>query len=168
MRMVIGGWLGGDPLPLERRLSVDGPGTLPGFDFRSGRDGSRRRHVQRRPRRCRAGRPSAIASRSRRSSIAAICRSTSSASGMTGRAAIAVRTVTQRGCCSPTRAADGKSARRTGESHVLARQCFPPLSTFRTDLGLGLDVSGIGVYAAKSVSTPAEPINFFVRLRHRF
>jgi hypothetical protein len=40
VRAVIGGWLGGDRLPLERRLSVDGPGVLPGFDFRgaSGRD----------------------------------------------------------------------------------------------------------------------------------
>jgi len=27
--------LSGDPLPLERRLSIDGPGTIPGFDFRS-------------------------------------------------------------------------------------------------------------------------------------
>jgi hypothetical protein len=45
---------------------------------------------------------------------------------------------------------------------------WPPLSTFRSDIGLGLDFAGIGVYAAKSVSTPAEPINFFVRLRHRF
>ena len=45
---------------------------------------------------------------------------------------------------------------------------IPALSTFRADLGLSLDFAGIGVYAAKSVSTPAEPINFFVRLRHRF
>ena len=34
------------------------------------------------------------------------------------------------------------------------RRTFPPLSTFRTDIGLGLDFGGIGVYAAKSVSTP--------------
>jgi hypothetical protein len=33
---------------------------------------------------------------------------------------------------------------------------------------LGLDIGGIGIYAAKSVSTPGEPANFFVRLRHRF
>jgi len=45
---------------------------------------------------------------------------------------------------------------------------LPPLSTFRSDIGLGLDLGGIGIYAAKSVSTPAEPVNFFVRLRHRF
>ena len=34
LRLVLGGWLSGDALPLQRRLSIDGPGTVPGFDFR--------------------------------------------------------------------------------------------------------------------------------------
>jgi len=34
-RLVLGGWLGGDELPLQRRLSLGGAGTLPGFDFRT-------------------------------------------------------------------------------------------------------------------------------------
>ena len=46
-------------------------------------------------------------------------------------------------------------------------QSSPPFSTFRTDVGVGLDLGGIGVYAAKSTSTPSEPVNFFVRLRKR-
>jgi hypothetical protein len=33
-RVVAGGWIQGDELPLERKLSVGGPGTLPGYDFR--------------------------------------------------------------------------------------------------------------------------------------
>jgi two-component system nitrogen regulation response regulator NtrX len=33
-RVVFGGWVQGDELPLERKLSVGGPGTLPGYDFR--------------------------------------------------------------------------------------------------------------------------------------
>src|SRR5450759_5189616 len=33
-RFVLGGWLNGDDLPLERRFSVGGVGTVPGFDFR--------------------------------------------------------------------------------------------------------------------------------------
>jgi len=45
---------------------------------------------------------------------------------------------------------------------------FPPVSTFRTDLGLGLDFGGVGIYVAKALSTSAEPVNFFLRLRHRF
>jgi hypothetical protein len=34
-RFVLGGWLGGDGLPLERSLSLGGAGSLPGFDFRT-------------------------------------------------------------------------------------------------------------------------------------
>ena len=33
-RLVLGGWLHGDPLPMERRFSVGGIGSLPGYDFR--------------------------------------------------------------------------------------------------------------------------------------
>jgi hypothetical protein len=33
-RLVLGGWMNGDELPLERRFSVGGVGTIPGFDFR--------------------------------------------------------------------------------------------------------------------------------------
>ncbi|HEY0997560.1 MAG TPA: polymer-forming cytoskeletal protein, partial [Gemmatimonadaceae bacterium] len=36
-RLVLGGWMSGDELPLERRLSVDGPGALPGYGFRAPR-----------------------------------------------------------------------------------------------------------------------------------
>ena len=40
LRVVAGGWTAGDRLPLERRVSVDGPGGLPGFGFRADRVGS--------------------------------------------------------------------------------------------------------------------------------
>lgn len=35
LRVAGGGWVGGDPLPVQRRLSVGGPDLLPGFPFRS-------------------------------------------------------------------------------------------------------------------------------------
>ncbi|HJU65516.1 MAG TPA: BamA/TamA family outer membrane protein, partial [Gemmatimonadaceae bacterium] len=35
-RLVLGGWLGGDDLPLQRRFSLGGAGALPGYDFRAG------------------------------------------------------------------------------------------------------------------------------------
>jgi hypothetical protein len=34
LRVVGGGWLGGDPLPVQRRASLGGPDILPGFGFR--------------------------------------------------------------------------------------------------------------------------------------
>ena len=36
LRLVGGGWLGGDPLPLQRRLSLGGPDPMPGHPFRAG------------------------------------------------------------------------------------------------------------------------------------
>ena len=41
-------------------------------------------------------------------------------------------------------------ARRVDDSAV---GVIPPLSTFRTDVGVGLDFGGIGIYAAKALST---------------
>jgi len=35
IRLVLGGWVGGDPLPLQRRLSLGGPDPMPGHPFRS-------------------------------------------------------------------------------------------------------------------------------------
>jgi len=32
-RVVLGGWLHGDALPLQRRFALGGPGSLPGYDF---------------------------------------------------------------------------------------------------------------------------------------
>jgi len=37
-RAVLAGWLGGDQLPLEQRLSVGGAGSIPGFAFRNNGD----------------------------------------------------------------------------------------------------------------------------------
>ena len=48
------------------------------------------------------------------------------------------------------------------------RSTLPPLSTFRTDLGIGLDFDPLGVYVAKSVTDAKEPANFFLRVRRRF
>jgi two-component system nitrogen regulation response regulator NtrX len=38
-RLIVAGWLGGDELPLERRFSMGGAGSLPGFDFRNAGNG---------------------------------------------------------------------------------------------------------------------------------
>jgi len=35
LRVVAAGWIGGDPLPLQRRVSLGGPDQLPGYEFRS-------------------------------------------------------------------------------------------------------------------------------------
>jgi hypothetical protein len=53
---------------------------------------------------------------------------------------------------------------------------LPPLSTFLSDIGGGIDfgsggkadVASFGVYVAKSVSRASQPANVFVRVRRRF
>ena len=166
MRVVLAGDVDGDQLPLERRLSVDGPGVLPGFDFRSPRTGV----------------------------DVGTCNSVVSAPGRPAECdRIALAQIEYRGDLNlhftgdwqdwPRRFhskhgdvvwvvfADAGRGWKTGPTDDMLtydRGIVPPLSTFRTDVGVGLDFAGIGIYAAKSTSTPAEPVNFFVRLRHRF
>lgn len=166
-RVVLGGWLGGDDLPLQRRFSIGGAGTLPGFDFRSFHD----------------------------EADVGMC--TSSSDPVPGRPAqcerVALFQVEYRGDLvigSPDwdwndkwygdlRKADavwvlfadaGRGwlvGSRSGDIQYPSG-AFPGFGTFRTDVGLGLDVGLLGVYLAKSVSHSGEPLNVFVRVRHRF
>ena len=45
---------------------------------------------------------------------------------------------------------------------------IPPLGSFRSDVGIGLDAEVVGIFVAKSLTDSGNPINFSVRLRHRF
>jgi hypothetical protein len=45
---------------------------------------------------------------------------------------------------------------------------LPSLSSYRTDIGAGLDFDLLGLYVAKALSAPNEPANVFLRVRHRF
>ena len=44
---------------------------------------------------------------------------------------------------------------------------IPSPETFRTDVGLGLDFTNLGLYVAKATSDLKEPANFLVRVRRR-
>jgi hypothetical protein len=50
----------------------------------------------------------------------------------------------------------------------VGRHDFPSLSSYRTDIGGGLDFDRFGIYVAKALSVPKEPANVFLRVRHRF
>jgi hypothetical protein len=169
LRLVAGGWLAGDELPIQRRFALGGAGSLPGYDFR--------RPPSRDVLLCGgapvAGRPGLC----ERMVVAQI----------EYRGSLAFRFSSEGGFDEEE---DKRWWRlnysRKGEWVVFfdagrgwlvgprsgdlqyPRGGIPPLSTFRTDVGAGLDFELIGFFVAKSVSDAKIPANFFVRLRHRF
>lgn len=160
-RFVIGGWVSGDALPLQRRLSIDGPGTVPGFDFRTtgGNDvGTCASGV------APVGQPAqceriALAQLEYRKDIRL---SFSDRSGRRNRFRADGQWVLFYD------AGRGWLVNAPSSPLNLGRRELPPLSTYRTDIGAGLDFDQFGVYLAKALSVPTEPLNVFLRVRHRF
>lgn len=172
VRLAGGGWLSGDDLPLQRRFSIGGPGTLGGYDFRR-TAGS--------PDVWQCSTPS-VAGGSVPMGVPAQCDR------------FAMAQVEFRGDLQldPFGVLDEeREYRKAGWGHgtqwVLfadagrgwlvgpadgglsyGRSALPPLSSFRTDVGVGLVLDDVGVYVAKSLSNRSMPVNVFVRLRPRF
>jgi hypothetical protein len=168
-RIVLGGWLGGDRLPLERRFSVGGIGTLPGFDFRRvgigtdvgqcAADGDTR---EGRPAQCDRV---ALAQVEYRHELPSELFDVFNRNGFRVRGAVfRVR---------PTAVVFTDAGRGwiVGDRLGALRYpsgTLPGFDTFRTDVGAGLDLGIIGLYVAKAVSSSKEPANFFIRIRDRF
>ena len=169
-RLVLGGWLHGDELPLQRRFSVGGLGTVPGVDFRKFDPGivdvSQCSDAGQPP----AGNPAqcervALAQLEYRSELH------SSLLDFLNARPIRLRGVgfTVR----PTAVAFVDAGRgwlvgQPSGTLVYSSRSFPRFGTFRTDVGLGLDLGIIGVYVAKSVSSPKDPANVFLRVHRLF
>jgi hypothetical protein len=159
LRGVFGGWLAGDELPLQRRLSIDGPGVVPGYGFR------RTRGLE-----------------------AGMCATdASSAAGLPAQCErIALAQAEARGDIRFAVSIFGFRFNRYPEwvgfadvgrgwlvrsdapgSAGYSSTRVPPLSTFRSDLGIGLDFGPAGIYLAKALSHDEPPLAF-IRLRRRF
>jgi hypothetical protein len=164
LRVVGAGWISGDRLPTERRLSVEGSSALPGFDFRDQVTGFH-------PGTCSPStdpsRPAncdriALAQVEYRGAIhfdlGDLREDTGRFFGARSDASWVIFADAGRGWLVGTPA---------GDNSTYERDKLPPLSTFRSDVGLGFDFGGLGIYGAKAVSTP-EPVNVFVRLHRRF
>ncbi len=173
LRVVAGGWLNGDPLPLQRRFSVSGVGALPGFDFRRvigekadvgtcATSSDADYAALGRPAQCERmlllqaewkgefrfklfGRDERFGDRHN-----VINRLTADGSWV-------VFANSGRGWLLGDR-----GDLRVGTGRV------PDTGTWRTDLGGGLDFGGFGFYVAQAVSQSGLSPNFFVRLSRRF
>jgi outer membrane protein assembly factor BamA len=167
-RLVIGGRVGGGQLPLARRLSVGGPGSLPGFDFRRNPGGAD------------VGR---CASGTDLPGQPALCERMAMAQ-VEYRGAMGFGSLRDAGTFGdwlrkyearfPQWVVFADAGRgwligtRGDDLHYTSATILPPPGTFRTDVGIGLDARDIGLFVAKSISHSPEPMNFFVRVRHRF
>lgn len=182
-RVLLGGWLHGGELPLQRRLSMSGVGSIPGIDFRepslgpdvgqcstsqtpAGDPGQCERALlaQIEYRVALRSRPGTIIGRTIRIRSRAFTVSPS----------LVVFADAGRGWLLPPRGNDVPPPNAPTPFPPVTRDLvygasrIPPLGTFRTDIGVGVDLGLFGIYAAKSVSESGEPINFFLRARRRF
>ena len=176
-RALIGGWISGDPLPIERRLSVDGPGAMPGYGFRTQRAGEDLGT-------CNVGPsyPGQPALCDRIALLQAEYRGdlhfdfhpdwedqSYDGSARNGRTARRARHFHRDG--SWVVFADAGRGWLVGAPNgtlSYASGRIPSFNTFRSDIGGGLDFGGVGFYLAKAMASSGEPLRAFVRLRHRF
>jgi hypothetical protein len=159
-RLRADGWVGGDRLPLQRRVSLGGPDLLPGYAFRAFTCA-----------------PSGFAD----PAIPALCDRSISAQ-------VEVRTRLGLNLGSRPRGRDeGDPGRFIGIEEAdlvfltdagkawlagdgpgqVRSDRIPSFREWKADIGVGLDAGAIGAYLAKSV-TGGEPVRFLVRLQRRF
>lgn len=168
VRLVAAGWLHGDALPAQRRLSVGGPGTLPGYDFRglAGSTDVGQCSTSTVP----AGAPAQcdrviLAQVEYRGDLH--LHDFGHVGDWMGRgwrhgAQWVAFANSGRGWLVPTRG--GTVSPPLG----LSSSSLPALSSFRTDLGVGVDLGTLGVYVARGISDAGQRTNVFLRLRQRF
>jgi outer membrane protein assembly factor BamA len=169
-RLVLGGWLHGDELPLERRFSVGGIGSIPGFDFRKFQPGvvdvsqcsDGGQPPEGNPAQCERVALAQLEFRNElHSSLLDFLNS---------------RPIRLRGIgftVQPTIVAFVDAGRgwlvgQPSGTLEYSSRSLPRFGTFRTDVGLGLDLGIFGIYAAKAVSASKEPANVFLRVHRLF
>jgi hypothetical protein len=178
LRLVLGGWLSGDELPLQRRFSLGGPGSMPGFDFRrlTGNRfdpatvdylGCGNYGVADLPL------PQGVPAECERFALAQV-----EFRGDLDIDPFGIldqdREWRRRGWGRGTKWVVFANAGRgwlVGEpdgARTMSKGRLPDLSTFQTDIGFGLLLDDIGVYASKALSQGGSPVNFHIRLRPRF
>jgi len=160
LRLWFGGWLGGDPLPVQRRLSLGGLDLLPGYGFR---------HINCGPTGYTDPAETALCDR-------AIVTQAEYRHRLDFRAGYTVRQPDGDeftrfiGIDDPAVVVFGNagSAWLSGDGPgKVPNNKIRSISEWKADLGIGLDAGGVGAYLAKSLSD-GEPVRFFLRLERRF
>jgi len=166
LRLVLGGWLGGDPLPIQKRLSMGGPEPLPGYEFRQSA--------------CNAAANTgggAFAG----TGVAACDRVIAVQAEYRGHLSLRTRYNTEGGegegigyvtrfLRGPDFVVFGDAGQGwlvgSGPGRLHAGE-LPHFPSWLADLGLGVDWGGFGLYVSKAV-TVGQPLRVTARLEHRF
>ena len=158
LRFLGGGWLGGDPLPLQQRLSLGGPGVMSGYAFRwsTCNEGAPIDPAQ--PALC--DRSLAIQGELRtRLDLGLLYRYRDRSEVEQAFGLDQVDVVVH---------ADIGKAWLVGEGPGrVATNRIPDLGEWLYDVGVGLDAGGIGAYLSKAL-TDGQPVRFFIRLQTQF
>ena len=163
LRLLAGGWVGGDPLPLQQRLSMGGPDPLAGYGFHQS-----------------ACNKDIVDPVFAGTLVAACDRAILAQAEYRGHISLhwsygssapedeAVKPLfTLQGPDLVVLGNAGQAWLVGGGPGRLPADRLPTLGSWLADLGLGLDWGGLGLYAAKAV-TAGEPLRFTLRLDHRF
>jgi hypothetical protein len=156
-RLAFGGWVQGDALPMERTLSVGGPGTIPGYDFRkiAGDANVQTCGVA-------GATPAGDPAECDRVVLGQLEFRTQLAStpfGVSNARPVRLRAAGFTAKPVGVLFADVGRGWRTGTS-------WP--STYKADVGAGVDLGLLGVYVAKSVTDWSQAANVILRVRRRF
>lgn len=165
MRLVLGGWLHGDDLPMQRRFSVGGVGTIPGFDYRSRRGNDDLAQCSDFP--VLPGNPAQC---ERLALVQLEYRSLLGEKVFDGiqLGRYGGRVVLRPSLVAFVDAGRGWLVGPRLRNIRYSSTAVPDLSTFLTDVGVGFDVGFGALYVAKAVSLAGEPANVFLRIRRRF
>lgn len=163
LRLVTSGSLGGDRLPLQRRVSVGGPGSVEGYDFRRAPNDAVDVFT--------CGGigiwPGDATQCERMLLMQAELRQPIGFDWRIGGDDWSIGIDERPSWVLFADAGRGWMRPGTGDP-ALEVAGIPALGTFRTSLGLGIDFGGLGLYVAKAVSTSREPMNVLLRVGRRF
>ncbi len=160
LRVVGGGWLAGDPLPLQRRVSLGGPDLLPGSGFRA---------ITCAPATFVNAAQPALCDRYLATQIEVRTRIhiglTHLLAGQTFYGLDRLLSLDEADIVIFGNAGHGWL---TGEGPGrVPNNRIPRFGEWRKDVGVGIDTGSLGLYLAKSVSN-SDPVRFTVRLERRF
>ncbi|MEO7041519.1 MAG: sigma 54-interacting transcriptional regulator [Gemmatimonadaceae bacterium] len=158
-RIVAGGWVSGDELPLERKLSVTGPGVLPGYGFRQAVGGTNGDVMQCTGAGVLPAENPVLCDRIVVGQLELRTQLAAHPFDVFNIPALRFRSV-------------GFTANPQGVVFVDVgrgwRTTTPWPTAYKSDIGGGLDLGLLGVYVAKAISDPSESLRFFVRINRRF